>query len=145
MTKHLATLLLLLATACGDDGATPAIDAPAPSPDAPGPMTISIPFAARIGGTAFQCGQSYPGIGATSAAYVGIDFRFYIHDVKLVTGGGDVPVTLDVDAFQTASGIALLDFETGGAGCQMGSTATHTAVTGGSSSGIAGTAPSMPT
>jgi uncharacterized repeat protein (TIGR04052 family) len=119
---------------CGDNGSGDTPDA-APEVDASGPdaattAQISIPFAARVNGTAFACGQSYANVGSTAATYVGIDFRFYVHDVRLITPAGDVPVTLDVNSFQTADGIALLDFETGGAGCQMGTAATHTAITG---------------
>lgn len=133
MLKH-GLAVLLIATACGDDGATPATDAPTPTvdgaPDAPSTMAVAIPFAGRVAGQPFACGQSYAGIGTTAAAYVGIDFRFFVHDVKLVAGNGDVPLVLDVNEFQNADGIALLDFETGGAGCQMGTTGTHSMVTG---------------
>lgn len=93
------------------------------------PLTVSVAFAARVGGTAFACGQTYTGIGTTAASYVASDFRFYVHDVRLVGTNGDVPLVLDTDDFQ-ADGIALLDFENAGTGCQMGSTATHTSLTG---------------
>jgi len=133
MLKHVLGILLIT-TACGDDGTTPATDAPTPdvdaAPDAPSTVSVAIPFAGRVAGQPFACGQSYAGIGATASAYVGIDFRFFVHDVKLVTAGGDVPLALDVNEFQSADGIALLDFETGGAGCQMGTTGTHTMLTG---------------
>lgn len=135
---RLSTSLLAVATTallggCGDDhephdhapADAGAVDAPAP--DA-APAAVSIAFAARIGGTAFACGDTY-GVGSAASAYVASDFRFYVHDVRLIGAAGEVPVTLDADAFQ-ADGVALLDFETGGTGCQMGSPATHTAVTG---------------
>jgi uncharacterized repeat protein (TIGR04052 family) len=103
-------------------------DAATPPPDA-APQAVTIRFAAEVGGEAFACGQTYAGIGASASAYVGTDFRFYVHDVRLVGAGGDVPVTLDANAHQ-ADGVALLDFETGGTGCQMGTVATHPAITG---------------
>ncbi len=118
--------------ACGDDhddhdhdhvDAAPAIDAPATQP-------VTLAFAAEVGGAAFACGQSYTGIGTTSATYVGTDFRFYVHDVRLTGPGGEVPVTLDVNEWQTAEGLALLDFEDAATGCQTGTAATHTALTG---------------
>lgn len=120
--------------ACGDDDGAETPDATAPDaavPDAPEPdITVGINFAAHVNGQPFACGGSYPGVGTTAATYVGTDFRFYVHDVRLVTAGGDVALALAVDAYQTASGIALLDFETNESPCQMGTTATHTQVFG---------------
>ncbi|MBX3159655.1 MAG: metallo-mystery pair system four-Cys motif protein [Deltaproteobacteria bacterium] len=129
--------LILSCAACGG-GDPPATDAPAShdaadpdaAPDAATTERLTIPFAARVNGAPFACGQTYAGVGSTAAAYTAIDFRFFVHDVTLVTADGDVPLTLDVDAFQTADGIALLDFENGGTGCQMGTVATHPALTG---------------
>lgn len=114
--------------ACGDNNGD---DTPA-DPDAPvtpDPQAVSIQFAAKVGGTAFACGQTYSNIGTASSDYVGSDFRFYIHDLAVVTVGGDVPVELDANEFQ-AQGVALLDFEDATANCQMGTTAKHEAVTG---------------
>jgi uncharacterized repeat protein (TIGR04052 family) len=134
---------LLMLAACGDDAAEAPVDARADSSpgdssdpgedaaiDASAVDPITIPFAAKVDGAPFVCGQSYPNIGSTNASYVGIDFRFFVHDVRVITASGEVPVTLDVNSFQTASGIALMDFETGGVGCQMGSVATHPSITG---------------
>jgi uncharacterized repeat protein (TIGR04052 family) len=130
---------IVVGAACGGGGGSgepvdapsgedaPAVDA---AVDAPTVQRVTIPFAARVSGAAFACGQSYQNIGSTAATYVGIDFRFYVHDVRVSTAAGDVPVKLDVNSFQTADGLALLDFETGGVGCQMGTVATHPAITG---------------
>ncbi len=131
------TLLAAIAAAgCGDNGSTGpdagAVDAGSPdagSPDA-GDRPLTIAFAARINGAAFACGQSYSGVGATAATYVASDFRFYLHDLRLTDGSREVPVTLTASAWQTADGIALLDFEDGGTGCQMGSAGTSTTVVG---------------
>lgn len=135
----LTTILLSAAlAACGDnegdghDHDHDAPDAAVVEPDAdasPAPVTVT--FAAHVDGAAFACGQSYANVGSTDAAYVGSDFRFYVHDLVVTTAAGDVPVTLDAGDFQDAdAGIALLDFEDATANCQMGSAATHTAVTG---------------
>jgi uncharacterized repeat protein (TIGR04052 family) len=128
---------MLAVAACGSepaqappDGAEPDAGELDAGVDGPSGQAITIPFVARVDGAAFACGQAYPDIVSTGATYVGIDFRFFVHGVRVVTPGPLVPVTLDVDSFQTADGIALMDFETGGVGCQMGSTATHTAITG---------------
>ncbi len=119
---------------CGDDhdhdhdhDHTDAAVGDAPAPDA-GPQAVSIAFAAEVGGAPFACGTTFS-VGSGASAYVASDFRFYVHDVRLIGPGGAVPITLDAGAFQR-DGIALLDFETGGTGCQMGSPSTHTAVTG---------------
>jgi uncharacterized repeat protein (TIGR04052 family) len=131
-SSSLASLLVSLLSSsllvgCGDDASH---DHPDASPtDAAGSIPVTIDFAARIGGEPFACGQSYTGIGSTRSTYVASDFRFYVHDVRLVGDHGEVAVELDEGPFQS-DGIALLDFETGGAGCQMGSTSTHTAITG---------------
>ena len=138
MSKRTQVVLLscsFVLAACGDNEDQhdhPDASAPDAEPDA-GPMAVTIAFAAEVGGTPFACGQTYAGLGTTAAAYVGTDFRFYVHDVRLMMHGDagpvEVPVTLDANDFQ-ADGVALLDFETGGTGCQMGSTSTHTAITG---------------
>jgi uncharacterized repeat protein (TIGR04052 family) len=129
--RSLFTLLTLVTslTACGDN-VNDKPDAQLEADAAPDPQPVTIPFAAKVGGTSFACGQTYAGIGMTAANYVASDFRFYVHDVRLVGVGGSVPVTLDVNEWQNAGGVALLDFEDGTVDCQMGSAPTHTALTG---------------
>ena len=63
--------------------------------------------------------------------YTASDFRFYVHDVALrPAGGGDlVPLTLEENDSQFGP-LALLDFEDATEACEMGSSSTHTAVTG---------------
>ncbi|MCB9560782.1 MAG: metallo-mystery pair system four-Cys motif protein [Kofleriaceae bacterium] len=137
----IASLALPLIAACGDDEADHDhdhdVDASTSTPDAEpadaGPQAVAIQFAARVGGTAFACGQTYTGIGSAASDYVGAEFRFYVHDLALVPAGGGapVPVTLDDDANQNAAaGLAMVDFEDGTAECQTGNAGTHTAITG---------------
>lgn len=124
MKSFASILSVSLLVACGDNHDSH------DTPDAATqPVAVSIQFAAEVGGTPFACGDTYPSIGSASSPYVGTDLRFYVHDVQLVGDDGSVPVALDSNEFQD-DGVALLDFETGGAGCQMGSPSTHTAVTG---------------
>lgn len=134
----LGLALTIGVTGCGDDGDghdhdhgvdAAGVDA-APPVDAPAAQAVTLAFAAEVGGAPFACGQTYAGVGATAATYVGADFRFYVHDVRLTGPGGEAAVTLDVDQWQTAEGIALLDFEDATTGCQVGTAATHTALTG---------------
>lgn len=128
-----ATSLLL---ACGDNGNnTPDAhdhDHDAPAVDAPGPIAVTIPFAARVKGTAFACDQVYTGVGTSNASYKGQDFRFFVSDLALIPvgGGTPVPVTLTANSNQAANGLALLDFENGTGACQMGTTATYTSIVG---------------
>lgn len=101
-------------------------------PDAATTQAVTLTFAAKVNGTPFTCGQAYTGVGMAGSSYTGTDFRFYISDLKLVMTGhhtDEVPVELETNAYQS-DGVALLDFETGGTGCQQGSPETHTAVTG---------------
>lgn len=121
--------LLVCAYACSDDEETPVTNpgtdagtqadtsTPTPTSDAATedanvtPVAVELKFQARVGAAPFACGASFDGIGTTSASAVGADFRFFIHDVKLLKGTTEVPVTLDtIDPWQSAR-IALLDFE----------------------------------
>ncbi|GAB4207171.1 MAG: metallo-mystery pair system four-Cys motif protein [Sandaracinaceae bacterium] len=99
-------------------------------PTTPASTSVELMFEARVGTQPFECGRTYEGIGSTGTALTVSDLRFYVHDVRLVTSAGrEVPVTLDDDDFQNG-GIALLDFETGGSGCEAGNAPTHTELTG---------------
>lgn len=139
-TSLFALFSMAVLAACGDDEHddhdhdTPdAAAQPDAEPDAPDTQAVTIQFAGEVNGAAFACGATFSGVGSTDAEYVASDFRFYVHDVALIpAGGGDpVPVALDAGDFQDADdGVALLDFETGGAGCQQGTTATHPALVG---------------
>lgn len=129
LSASVLAAIVALATACDDNlPVDETVDA-APPGDS-GPQAVTIDFAARIDGGAFACGQTYEGIGVAGSPYVASDFRFYVHDVRLIGADGAVPVALDANEWQTEGGIALLDFEDATANCQMGSTATHTALTG---------------
>jgi len=97
----------------------------------PEPVSISIPFQARVGDRPFSC-QSTLGIGEDPAGgLMANDLRFYVHDVELIDATGRaVGVHLTADgAFQRAS-LVLLDFEDGTGSCENGTTATHTSITG---------------
>ena len=99
-------------------------------PSTPASTSVELGFVARVGDQPFACGESYDGVGSTGTSLTVSDLRFYVHDVRLVTAAGrELPVTLDEDDFQNG-GVALLDFETGGSGCEAGNTPTHTELTG---------------
>lgn len=85
-----------------------------------------IRFAPRVGSEAFACGQSYDDVGTPGVTIEPVDFRFYVHDVRLLTSAGnEVPVELDdVDLFQT-EGVGFIDFEDGTGACNQGDAPTN--------------------
>lgn len=118
----LAGALAAASSGCGDD-----------DDDDVGARTreVTIPFAARVGDKAFACGQTYEGVGATKTTVKPLDFRLYVHDVRLVRAGGEeVPVTLTQDGTWQNGAVALLDFEDGTAGCAEGDAALNTSIRG---------------
>ncbi|WP_236515682.1 MbnP family copper-binding protein [Sandaracinus amylolyticus] len=96
---------------------------------------VTIDLEGRVGERAFECGAAYEGIGTTGSTFTAFDFRFYVHDVRVVLEGGEeVPLTLDDDGvWQTVSseggGIALIDFEDGD-GCEGGNAPMNTRLVG---------------
>jgi len=91
--------LIALALACGSDDAT---------------QSITIPVSAVVGSEPFVCGQTYTGLGDGSLELTPTDFRFYVHDVRVVDAeGAEFPVTLEQDGRFQEGDVALLDFEDG--------------------------------
>ncbi|MEJ2755719.1 MAG: hypothetical protein P8104_07775, partial [Gammaproteobacteria bacterium] len=93
------------------------------------PKSVAINFNATIGDEALDCGSTYHNVGAGNSDLNVKDFRFYVHNLRLVTDTGtEVSMTLDSNVWQ-AQGVALLDFEDATGSC-TGNTETHTAITG---------------
>ncbi len=91
---------------------------------------VSVAFSGRVGDTPFACGQTYPNVGTTSTTFTGLDFRFYVHDVALVTSDGRaVPIALTNDGEWQSQGVVLLDFENGD-GCEEGNAPMNLVVRG---------------
>jgi len=83
------------------------------SSDGTSSQDVSLSFAAMVGDTDFECGQTYEGLGSDATTLKLEDFRFYVQDVELKNASGDwVPVELEDNQFQIDD-IALLDFEDG--------------------------------
>ncbi len=92
---------------------------------------VSVRFTARVGSAPFNCGTTYEGVGSGSDSAEPRDFRFFVHDVRLVDASGNqVPVELDERAPWQGRGVALLDFEDGSGGCLEGDAALNATVTG---------------
>lgn len=91
------------------------------SSTAPTEIDLSIQFEAKVGHAPFVCGQEYPGVGTAQSSIAPVDFRFYVHNLRLLDlQGRDVPVTVvDRSAWQ-AQGVALLDFENDVGNCRFG-------------------------
>ena len=107
----LAGLVLAVATtACGDD-----------EPISPaGPIDVNINFQAMVNGAAFACGTQYAGVGTAGSTIELTDFRFYVHDFRLVTASGqETEVELEQDNWQRDN-LALLDFENAQGLCSNG-------------------------
>lgn len=119
-----ALTLAIAASACGGD------DPVMPEPPA-GPIDVAINFVATVNGAPFVCGTRYTGVGMGSSTIELTDFRFYVHDVQLVTASGQaVPVTLEQDGQWQHDNLALLDFENAAGACGNGTPATNTSVRG---------------
>ena len=97
---------------------------------APATRAVTLAFAGRVGDAPFACGMTYPNVGTTHTTFTALDFRFFVHDVALVTADGRaVPLTLTTDGEWQALGVALLDFEAG-TGCEEGNAPTNLVVRG---------------
>lgn len=131
------------------DASTPVEDAAVPgpdgaaSPDASRPDDaavdsavletrgpVEIQFGAVVGATPFACGSTFTGVGTSNATAGAADLRFFVHDIKLLRGTTEVPVTLDVrDPWQSAA-IGLVDFEDNTGECEFGTPGTNDKLSG---------------
>ncbi|MBU8899630.1 metallo-mystery pair system four-Cys motif protein [Corallococcus sp. H22C18031201] len=94
------SLALLGVSGCGDE-----------APPPPATRAVTIPVEARVGSELFACGRTYSKVGTSGASYEPMDFRVYVHAVRLVSDSGqEVPVALTNDGTWQRDGVALLDF-----------------------------------
>ncbi len=91
----------------------------------------SIEFLARVGVDPFSCSSLSKNIGTTGASVEPIDFRLYIHDVRLIRDdGSEVAFALSDDGKWQYRNVALLDFEDKTEGCVNGTAETRTKIVG---------------
>lgn len=110
-----------------DAGAVDAGVADVPSTGAP----IVLRFAAKVGSMPFRCGEVYGPMGSANSRWNPLDFRLYVHDVRLLDAiGNEVPVTLDEEDTWQHQGVALLDFEDRTGLCSNGTAPTNLTVRG---------------
>jgi uncharacterized repeat protein (TIGR04052 family) len=119
-----------------EDGSKPAGESKPAAPIAgagadKGSQSVELRFAPKVGSAKFACGEVYPNVGTPGREIRPVDFRFYVHDVRLVTDAGDeAPVELAQDKTWQYENVALIDFEDGSGECNQGDDATHTKLTG---------------
>lgn len=116
MKKTLATCLLFCATAM------PAF----------ADQSVTINFAAEIGGKPFSCAETYSGLGQPAASVRGVDYRMFVHSPALIRGDGSLqPIRLEQDGKWQHENVALLDFADAAAGCNSaGNSALNTSLRG---------------
>lgn len=96
-----------------------------------GEEPVVLTFEARVGAEPFSCQKTFAGLGAQKTAVEPLDFRLYIHDVRLLAeGGAEVPLALDQDGVWQHQDLALLDFEDKTGTCSNGTTNLNTTVRG---------------
>lgn len=92
---------------------------------------VSVNFRAVVGDRAFDCRESYDGIGTTNSKMTVSDFRIYVQDVRLVDKKGkETPLKLIPDGNYQTDKVALLDFENGEGNCGSGTKELNTSVRG---------------
>lgn len=93
--------------------------------------TVTIRFKAGVGSEDLACGKSYSNIGTTKSTVTPRDFRFYVHNVRLLDEAGkDVDVELKQDDKWQLDNLALLDFENATGSCGNGTAETNDVVVG---------------
>lgn len=121
---------VLFASACGHE------EARSTDPVEP-EVAITLSFAARVGDAPFACTSPATGMGTTGATVEPLDFRLYVHDVRLVSADGrDVPFHLANDGKWQHGGVALLDFEDKTGTCVNGTVDTNTVLHGSAPAGV---------
>ena len=97
----------------------------------PGMMTVNLRFKGKVGSEDLVCGQRYAALGSSGIAGKAQDFRFFVHNVRLIgEGGAEVPVQLDDKPPFQSKELALLDFTDGRGSCTSGAAQSNTVLHG---------------
>ena len=92
------------------------------------PLTIQ--FRGAVNGAPFECGRSYAAVGLSKSAITAEDFRFYVHDVRLVdAAGSEHLLQLEQTKWQLER-TALIDLENKAGDCSNGTAETNREVRG---------------
>ncbi|MEZ5796773.1 MAG: metallo-mystery pair system four-Cys motif protein [Paracoccaceae bacterium] len=94
-------------------------------------MSVSIPFAAEIGGKPISCAETYAGLGSTAAEAQVVDFRLFVSEAALVKADGSLQtLALEQDGQWQLDTLALLDFEDASGACANGTAGVNTTLRG---------------
>lgn len=94
-------------------------------------VPFAVAFEGLVGSEPASCGGVYSGVGTTATDLTLGDLRVYVHDVRAVTDDGrELPVSLEQDGVWQYEDVALLDFESAGPDCPMGTVETNTSIRG---------------
>lgn len=92
---------------------------------------VTIHFRGAVNGAPFECGRTYPAVGANKSAITSEDFRFYVHDVRLVNAAGaEHLLELDQQSKWQIERTALIDLENKTGDCANGTAETNLVVRG---------------
>ncbi len=131
-----ATILPIVVDSGTDAPVSPGVDAGNDATALPdtGPTEEerTLTFRAQVGDKAFSCaGGPWTGLGTSAASADIVDFRLYVHDVKLIAQDGtEVPFALKQDGKWQYQNLALLDFEDKSGACANGTTETNVKLVG---------------
>lgn len=96
-----------------------------------GELAFTIDFRGMVGAEPFDCASVYTNVGADDSSVRPVDFKFYVHDVRLFDSEGTaVAATLDQDELWQYQNVALLDFEDDTSLCSNGTAPTNTTIRG---------------
>ncbi len=114
-----------------DGGGTTDSGSDAGTDTGPSGKSVTIQFAGKVGADPWSCTKTYANLGTTGVTVEPKDFRFYVHDVRLVRADDvEVPVALTVDGKWQTAEVALVDLEDGTGTCTDGTVDTNAAVKG---------------
>jgi uncharacterized repeat protein (TIGR04052 family) len=92
---------------------------------------VEIRFRATVGNEDLACGRSYANVGTSKSTITPRDFRFYVHQVRLIDAAGrETPLQLKQDDKWQLDDVALLDFENATGACGNGNPDLNTVVAG---------------
>lgn len=136
--RTLTLLVAALAWGCGDSGTSTGgsgggVDTGGAAGAGTGgaaPTAVEVAFEARVGGAPFSCTSEFAGVGLGAAPIEFLDFRLYVHDVRVVRAGEEIPVSLEQDGLWQFENVALLDFEDKSGSCSNGTSPTNGVIRG---------------
>ena len=77
-----------------------------------GDEPVTITFETNFADQTFRCGERVEGVGISSSDFTATDFRFYLHELRLISdSGAEVEIELVDDGIWQNGEVALLDYE----------------------------------